>query len=127
MYGPVTLEIDGEMKFSRPARGPPLARATPRGAATQPRKIGTPKIAKKVEFFSVAVPKTRPVFNFDHFFRRRPPSPLVPSLLVGGTFDSAKILGSNFESENIQTKKIEKKVEKSIFGCDFENAAGSLV
>ena len=34
MYGPVTLKIDGEMKFDRPARGRPLAWATPGGAAT---------------------------------------------------------------------------------------------
>ena len=34
MYGPVTLKIDGEMKFYRLARGPPFAWATPRGATT---------------------------------------------------------------------------------------------
>ena len=58
------------------------------------------------------------------FFCPRPPSPLVPSLLVGGTFDSAKIPGSNFGSEKIRTKKIQKKVEKLIFRCDFKNASG---
>ena len=79
MYVRVTLKIDGEMKFYRPARGPPLAWATPGGAATHDsakfrvQKIGTKKIEKKVDFlFFVAISKTRPVFDFDHFFRRRP-------------------------------------------------------
>ena len=92
MYGPVTLEIDGEMKFSRPACGPPLAWAAPRGAGhprlcqiSGPKKSGPKKSKKKLKFlFFVAVSKTRPVFDFDHFFRRRSPGPLVPTLLVGG-------------------------------------------
>ena len=132
MYGPVTLKIDGEMKFYRPACGPPLAWAAPRGAGhprvcqiSGPKKSGPKKSKKKLIFlFFVAISKPRPVFDFDHFFRRRPPGPLVPSLMVGGTFDSAKIPGSNFGPEKIWTPKIEKKVENLIFCCGFKNASG---
>ena len=197
MYGPVTLKIDGEMNFYRSARRTPLAWPTTWGAGgaatTLPNfgseKIRTKKIEKKLKFlFFVAISKTRPVFYFDHFFRRRPPGPLVPSLivgapstlpkfrgpisgpkkfgpqkskkmlkfqflvaisktlavfdfdhfffvpdppsavvpslLVGGTCDSAKVSGSNFGSEKIRTKKIEKKVEILIFRRDFKNAPG---
>ena len=56
-----------------------------------PKKSAQKKSQKKLKFsFFVAVSKTRPVFNFDHFFRLRPPSPLVPRLLLGGTFDRVK-------------------------------------
>ena len=58
MYGPVTLEIDGEMKFYRSARSPPLP-GLPLGGreggapTTLPNfgseKIRTKKIEKKVE------------------------------------------------------------------------------
>ena len=77
MYVPVTLEIDGEMKFYRPARGPPLARATLRGTRLcqilGAKKLRPKKSKKKLIFlFFVAISKTRPIFDFDHFFRRRP-------------------------------------------------------
>ena len=58
MNGPVTLEIDGEMKFYRSARRTPLTWPTTRGGGggaptTLPNfgseKIRTKKIAKKVE------------------------------------------------------------------------------
>ena len=59
MYGPVTLEIDGEMKFYRSARRTPLAWPTTRGEGGAPttlpnfgsEKIRTKKIQKKVETF----------------------------------------------------------------------------
>ena len=57
MYGPVTLEIDGEMIFYRLARRTPLAWLTTMGGGGAPRtlpnfgseKIRTKKIEKKVE------------------------------------------------------------------------------
>ena len=58
MYGPVTLKLDGEMKFYRPACGPPLGLGyAPLGGpppTTLPNfgseKIGTKKIEKKDYF-----------------------------------------------------------------------------
>ena len=49
-----------------------------RGPISRPKKSGPKKSKKKLKNqFFVAISKTRPVFHFDHFFRGRPPNPLV--------------------------------------------------
>ena len=75
MYGPVTLEIDGEMKFYLAACSPPLAWPTTRvGGSHDSAKFWVrknpdqknPKKSGNLNFL-VAISKMRPVFDFDIF------------------------------------------------------------
>ena len=120
MSGPVTLKIGREMKFYRSARRPPFAWPTPRGAATHDSakfrvgKIRDQKNRKKSSnfYFSLRFQKRVRCSILTTFSVADPPrlTSAYPTS-GGGTFDSAKIPGSNFGSEKIQTKKIEQKVE----------------
>ena len=112
MYGPVTLKIDGEMKFY------------PRGAATQEsgkfrvqKNQGQKNRKKGWKFYFLLRFQKGVWFSIlTTFFIANPPRPTSAyPTSGGGTFDSAEIPGSNFGSEKIQTKKIQKKVEKLIF------------
>ena len=87
------------------------------GPISGPKKSGPKKSKKRVNFlFFVAISKMRPVFDFDHFFRRRPLGPLVPSLLVGRALSTLpKVRGPISGLKKSGPKKSKKKLKNQFF------------